>query len=576
MFFNKKKVEKDNKVSNLEIYNVKKSKKYKLRKIALTGMIISVIGSSIISFSGHNTYSNNENYNTYNKSVTVTEEVDSNYQDIVGDYANETYLETTTNGEKITYTEEDAESFLYYLSNYDVEYLDEELFYYDEATEFFDNNKIDEIHNHTYSGFIVDGKVDEEKLFESVKENSPKFRKENNHYLYTEITDDSEYRLIISYVAESINHDLPNKSEEEIRELDCVLGNLTIFEGVGVEAAKVTTENALLVNPSMIEAMRISSNQENTYRNIIYHETKHLEQSSCIDRENDKYYRQGLSLIENSDELLINPYNWTWSTEGAAELGSNDMTGENPTTYKYLVSYLKTLNLISILNGNETCQEIENTSINRNIDYFYELLGTNNDITKEEIVKMMYAMEITQKYAEDHMELYETMHANDETFDYTKIRETYRSEFLIESTKIFYANLANKIINEDLTLEDIFCLMTLYEGDLSNHIPYNESANLDKEYNQNMLLEYNNIQANFFESLSNATGLSIDDLYQKYNSYSAFIIDEEENITLNANLSFLNETQIDWLINNCNPEVHNYTKPVNLIFSENLTDSKQK
>ena len=187
--------------------------------------------------------------------------------------------------------------------------------------------------------------------------------------MYTEITNDEDYKLIISYIAEMLNKNLSTKTKAELAELDCVLGELTIFYDSGVASARVTTENALLVNPTMVEAMRITTGNDEVYRNIIYHETSHLEQVSCIDHEQDLYNQQGVS--RTTEKIEVNPYNWDWFTEGTAEKRVVDETGDEPTTYKYLVGYVEVLDYITLFSPtSEDNLDIAKVNSNRDTENF--------------------------------------------------------------------------------------------------------------------------------------------------------------------------------------------------------------
>lgn len=308
-------------INHLKIRNVKK---------AVIGVVIT--GLSIGMISGCTT---NKNYDkTYSNTQSTVAEVETNTDYITlkqsSDYANERYTEENIST-TIEYSDEALNYFSDFISEYNVDITYSDAFNYDEATKIM-SGELSEIKSHTYSGFIKDGKIDEAALLESVKEKSPVFKKEGLHYMYTEITNDEDYKLIISYIAEMLNKNLSTKTKAELAELDCVLGELTIFYDSGVASARVTTENALLVNPTMVEAMRITTGNDEVYRNIIYHETSHLEQVSCIDHEQDLYNQQGVS--RTTEKIEVNPYNWDWFTEGTAEKRVVDETGDEPTTYK--------------------------------------------------------------------------------------------------------------------------------------------------------------------------------------------------------------------------------------------------
>ena len=188
---------------------------------------------------------------------------------------------------------------------------------------------------------------------------------------------------------------------------------------------------------------------------------------------------------------------------------------------------------------------------------------------------MMYSMEIVQSRVPNYAQIYESYYGTD--FDestMTVTREQHRSQFLIEVTKIFFNNLAERIKNEpDLTLEDIMCLVTIYEGDLNFHLKYNVGTNLDKEHIAEVLRVYAEIQTRFFETIALSNNMEYQDVLTTFNDYQLFVQDGDT-LKLNANLNWLNEDQIAWLTNKATGERISNTKPVNLIIEENLNKTK--
>ena len=548
-------------IKNLKISNIK-NKKYSLVKKAVIGVVIA--GLSMAMISGCTT---DKNYNKLNGNAqSIVTEVETPTESIIlkksSDYANERYTEENIST-TIEYNDTALNYFSNFISDYDVDITYSDAFNYDEATRIM-GGELSEIKSHTYSGFIKDGKIDEAALLESVKEKSPIFKKEGSHYMYTLITKDEEYKRIIAYIAEMLNKNLSTKTEAELAELDCVLGELTIFYDSGVSSARVTTENALIVNPTMINAMEITTGNDESYRNIIYHEASHLEQVSCIDHEHDLYNQQGVS--RTTEEIEVNPYNWNWFTEGTAEKRAVDETGDEPTTYKYLVGYVEVLDYISLFSPNsEDNLDIAKVNSNRDTEKFYELLGVNNGISKEEIVKMMYCMEIMQGRVDNFEEIYENYYGKEFEDDFSELKQKYRTEFLLQASKIFYNNLAYKIHDKSVTLEDLNYIITTWEAILSYHTSYGTSNALNQELIQEFLKEYQNIQDEFFTSITLCNDISVSELYQYLNDYCMYKQDKNGTVEVNANLSFLTTSQQERIQNKINGSRIEFTLPINSV-----------
>lgn len=554
-------------ISNLRInQGMKMEKKYSLKRIALKGVAVGLsVALMLGALTSCGVKKNNSNNQKADYAVTETTDESDYVMNIdkssimgakVADHLEETNIGYSSNTD-----------FIDYLSQYKVSYEYEELFNYEEASNYFQNER-DTVVTHKYSGFIKDGKVDEEALFQSVVANSPIFRQNGKHYMYTLIEDTKELKRIISYVAEAINADLGEKTDKELAELDCVLGELTIFYGTGVESAKVTTENALLVNPDMIRAMEITNNNENSFRNILYHETKHLEQVDCVDYKDYHYSQQGIS--RTTADLAVNPYQWLWSAEAGAEKGQMNLTRDEPTTYKYLVGYMETLDLIGIVSPYSVYGgDVEKTTTNRNIALFYQLMGVNNGISEEEVTKMMYAMEVMQGRVDNFQEIYESYYGVPlSNALYAKVKEGYRTSFLLESTKLFYNNLAMRLVNNDaLTLEDVYYLVSVFEGDLNYHLQYNLNSNLKNPMVQDFLREYNDIQNHFWASLALNSGLDYQEILDGFSNY-ALLYNSSTGVSINARLGWMNEAQMHWLENKMNSQRMEFTVPIYSYVSE--------
>ena len=489
----------------------------------------------------------------------------SGYDDIKGHYQTQASSGISATG--IVYDQASFESFNTYIDNRETEYPCTEMITSGEADSYFAENDFSKNITHSRSGIIKNGVIDEAALLESVKVNSPAFKKAGNHYLYTDITSDEEYAAIIKLIAEAINPDLPGKTPEELAELDCTLADLKIYYGVGTEFAKVTTERAMLINSAMIEAGRITTGKDTTYRDTIYHESKHLEQVDCPDRADAGHVQMGISRVNY--DLTIDPYKWMWTVEGGAELAAMNVTGAAPTTYNFLVGYVETLDLISLPNElNVNGQAVEETTTDRDISSFYRLMGIGNGLTEAEVVKMMYSMEIVQSRVEDYQSVYADIYGCElSDSEYVTIRETYRASFLTEASRIFYNNLAEALVGQtDVTLEDIFALITVYEGDLDFHLKYHLAENLAKDYDREFLQNYNDMQTAFFESLALANSMQLSDIYDQFNDYLLFA--DEDHTTLNCTLEWMNAQKMVWLTRKADSSRISYTRPVNLIVTD--------
>lgn len=443
-----------------------------------------------------------------------------------------------------------------YLKDYDVYFENEEMYNFDEVDKFGDYQFA---HDHIEHGIIENNKVNVDKLLNSVISKNEKFKEDNRLYMYQIIEDKSKLRTILEYVAEEVDFYIKDVTDQAyLGEIDCLLNDLKVYERSGANNASFTNQNSLLVNPHMIEAMKIISNNDNSFRDIIRHETNHMLQSSCPCHDKDKVVTIGIT--KNNEDLAQNPYNWLWSTEASAEKAVVNRTGLEPTTYKYTVGYIRSLDLVTLPSKEvKGPYEIEYSTLYKDINRFYEVLNANGIIDKDEIDKMMYSMDILQTQSNDfraYLENEKNIKLTDEQFK--TLKYNLRSECCIMYSKIFYANLSRSIQeNRGVTLEDIFELIKIYEANMNYHLDYD--TNLDDD-NKKYLSSYNDLQTNFFKTLSKLTNIGYEELFTAFTNQSLLYRDSNGNTSLNATLSWLTQDKKEELISLVNSKEVKFTE----------------
>ncbi len=443
------------------------------------------------------------------------------------------------------------------LLDWRVDYLHPELFPVEEARAYLEAHPRAPVTEHTFSGFLRDGRVDEEALFRSVKERSPIYRKQSKNYMYQLIYDDEDYRQIVGMIAEQLNADLPGKTEAELAELDCVLGELTVFYITGLEPAMVTRDNAMLINPGAIDAVATATGAARAFRNTVYHEACHLEQVDCIDRADGPWDQQGISI--SIPTLPNNPFRWSWTAEDGAELGSTRQSGDPALSYRHMISFLTSLDLVSLPGTYSTDgRDLERATLTRRTEDFYRLMGP--ELPRDELVKMMYAIEITQRRKKDYDLIYQDVYGHalsDEQFAADNL--VYRANALEEMARIGFRNLTDALLRtEDAALEDVFCLMTILEADMNGHIGYSGGKVRDAAETRVFLRRFFTLQEAFLSVVSVSSGREPDELWEDYASYRLFLSDGG----LNAPLRWLNPDQVRWLTELAGELRRKYTKPV--------------
>ena len=444
----------------------------------------------------------------------------------------------------------------------------DEIFDFAGSKQYFSEN-IKPVTAHRYSGFIKDGKVDEAALLSHVKENNAAFdpHKHPGALFYKEIEDSKMLSQVISYIAEGVEAELPYKSAEEIATLDCVLGDLCIFQDAGLSAAAVTEENILTINEPMVNMMAINSGTENGLRHTIVHESKHLLQTSCNDYKVSSAQPLGLGIRYEKGKK--NPYGWTWFLESGAERNTVLQLGDEAQTYKHMIGYLETLDFAGILSDYaEDGFDITKKSVTQDRAAAFRILGADLGVSEEEIVKLMLSMEIIQNRVEEYPDFYKEAFGKELSEQEVKsFRVSLRPTFLLNASKIYYLNLAEALKKaENPILEDVFYLLSLWEADLNYHTDYIDGTPSGKTLE--FMQAYDEIQQKLFEAVASSGDLTIEEINKRFCAYSPFVKDENNVEVPNCQLSWLKQAKKDWLLNKAKGERMRFVPAMELLLPQ--------
>lgn len=386
---------------------------------------------------------------------------------------------------------------------------------------------------------FYDGQIDQELFFEIVEQNNTAyFEGADRNYMHVPMEDDTQIREVIRLVSESLSYELPKLSDAETARLNCLLNELKIVQGSGVSLAAVVSEtNVLYVNPPMIDAGEIMSANENTYRNTLYHEAKHLLQSDCPCYREAPYQQTGTMRIAGQEDKL-DPFRTYWLLEGSAEKAVCNQTGDAPLTYKYLAGYVDSLDLAALLNPQaEHAQEIEDCTLTRDIERLLYLLSAEDEDGAARILRMLHGIEIMQNYAD---EVQEALGLSED--EYLALRNEIKPWCCVEMARCYYRNLAQALENAgNVTLEDLLCLMTVFEGDFDYHI-----ATLPSEMATEPFEQLWEMETHFLAAIGESLGQPQEELLERYRAYAVWQGNEGE--SLRASFSWLDEPKRDYLI----------------------------
>lgn len=398
---------------------------------------------------------------------------------------------------------------------YEIDYL------YNRYMEIKDK-KVEE-HSYQIDNLIV------ETLLKSVKANNKKYleekEKEYTSAFYEEF-DDNYLKQICQIVIDTINYFNENNMIEDIEEVKCVLGNLKIFSSISMSNAYVSDDDCLMINKSMIDTLKIkkSSKDQDVLKDTISHESIHLIQKSCTDTQKIK---QCIGNSYKFDNSKVDSLNWKWFYEGSAEKCSNDYTKDNPLVYEYYINYIESITTATILKDANTVTQVESTSLSKKMDSLFNLFNAETEEEQKEILKLMYSLEIIENEDEDFLNQFNEPLEKEELI---KIKRNLKASVCETLTKYFYKNLSEYITKNQVTMSDIYFLITIFESDIDYHINYSDEEKF--EDNKEFMKKYLEIQDAFFNMISLSTEIPFEEISTNFNNYGIMLESGEYNFTL--------------------------------------------
>ena len=409
---------------------------------------------------------------------------------------------------------------------------------YENSDLFFTRQALDNLENITYNpisnNIITNGKVDYNKLYDIVKQNSDSFLNNNSNITkYKKINDLEE---ICKFIAESINDELCECDYINLNTLDQKLSDLKVFEYSEFSNGFYSQNDGILG----LNLNAINSRDGSVLRKIIHHESKHIIQANSKEEKENYNYDLRFGTSISYSNFAVNTLKWDWFFESSAEslTQKNGNYLDSDVSYKYGIERLNRLKIASL----NTSYDLERLSFTSDINKVFDYFGCESEKDKEELINMFYAYNIflsdnyhssTADFYKQYEQKYGKKIDNKRDFEYS-----LRGNIGITQTKIFYKSLINKINGKEVNVKDIFTLISVFENELSSETWY--SSRFDSLHS--FYEDYNFIQSTFFELLASKLNITNEDVENAYLSFNT----NYDNVLVD---SFLGE-ESDSFINN--------------------------
>lgn len=404
-------------------------------------------------------------------------------------------------------------------------------------------------HQHTDLITTIDKIPTVDEVYNKIISNSNAYLRNNPGYynLNTEYT-----RMIAEILVNMVKDNYADLSKDDLSRIYCMLNDVV---AVGIDStdftvndlnqiynARVTDEAVVMLDTEMIGQLRGSQTIERT----IAHEVAHLFQRMCPDHKIAGLTQIGGSqYVENFDNTgEVNSLHFQWLYEAAAEqMSMNEFDAKSPLVYKNMVGYLHTLDLITLIRPDYDETSIAVSQMSTNPEKIYEVFGAKTQAEKDEVNHLLYSICYIQTEREDFVTVYEQKHGDIEGKE-TTVKKIMKESVVQTMTKFFYRNLAERVHNGEVTLQDTFYLINTFESALNLHIVYDDAGRI--EYNDEAIKFYVDTQNRFFQMIAEDSGMEFNDVVNMFDNY-ALIIKTNNGYQRNCQLLWLDQDEREYV-----------------------------
>ncbi len=418
------------------------------------------------------------------------------------------------------------------------EYTYEEMYQLEEVKKRLDFDA--RVENHPFSALNQSGKLDAAHLTALVKENNNRFLA-TKPFGYKPVEEDylSELCDFIVFVVDAMVQKYPDIDWPRVY---CNLGNLKILYDTGMLSYAQVSQDMILSISKNNTSIVLNMKGEDGFSRVLTHEIIHIIQIGCV-CENIENCGRRAGIAVYWDDFTLNTTDWTWMVEGSAERQMCSLTGGEAVSYQYKMDYLCSLTMSVLLRDSVKADTMETLCFYDDPQLLFDAFGCENEAQRDELLNMIITLQVLQMQPKSfHLAYTEAtgidLLADEEAMN--RFSYSLKPAICITLAKEFYENLIPFLQNNQLTVNDLFFLINLFEGHLNQHLNYtNESK---AEINRPFMTAYTAMRAALFVALEEGhPGMDIGALYAQYS-----IVSDGERL-LNAELDILPAEKRDFL-----------------------------
>lgn len=435
-----------------------------------------------------------------------------------------------------------------YLDGVVPEYEYSDLYGIYETLKLYNDKNITKITKHAHD-VRVNGKLDGDVLYKLVLKNNKAYFADDGHIkgMY-DIPSNGEIKKLCHWMCEVLTE--YSKAYPEI-DMDTVCCNLYSFKILSplssFSNASINPDNVFNYDKEQMDINEFVMDTDDIYTTTFYHEMVHACQIKCDCFNNYDEWRTGIN--NDYEDAKVNSLCWYWLTEASAEMITASHLNTRYSTYKSYIGYASSLDFIAQLDKNVGAEEVEKLNFSADMEDVFKTFDIKGEKDRLEFIKMMYSIEVLQMDPEDFSEAYEKKYGKELDRDTEeKSREfaaSIKDDALLTLTKLFYRNLARQVARGDVTLQDVYYLMRVWEGKLCYHTACETYFYVS--FFHDFYEDYVAIQDEFIKILAKENKLSRDKIIEEFEGYSMNIQEGEKKKSPNCDLKFFNEDEKQYI-----------------------------
>ncbi len=440
--------------------------------------------------------------------------------------------------EVLNFSAESAESVANAVAQITPDYTHSDMYELDEVKKRLEFDAT--VKEHKFSALNSSGVLTADSLYQKVVANNKTYL-EQDDFGYEVPEDEYLVQLcdFIVKVVEAMREKYPDLDWERVY---CNLGNMKILYDVGMLSYAQVTDQMVLCISETNSSILLNMKGKNGFGDVLTHEMIHVIQMGCSCENIENCTRRaGISLYWK--DFTLNTTDWTWMIEGAAERHMCALTGHEAISYQYKMDYLCSLNMSVILRDSVEADTIDLLCFQNDPQLLFDAFGCETEEEKDELLNMMITLQVLQIQPSAFFIAYQEktgvdLKADEETLN--QFCYSLKPSICTTLAKEFYENLTVFLQENEVTYNDLFFLINLFEGHLNQHLRYSNTAN--QEINEPFFAAYNVMRTALFDALEKDNpDKDFDALYADY----AIQVDGKE--LLNAELAMLPEDKREFL-----------------------------